>query len=309
MKQLEKREKVLVAVTSLFLLAIVGRWLVVTWREPLNKLGAQQTNLRRDLDRKKKQIQKGQAAQARLDAWCRVSLPSDLETARSLYQNWLLTLATEAGFDGTKVEAGQGRQRGEVYHALRFSLQAQAPLDRLTRFLEWFYAAGHLHQIRSLSLVPMEKSDKLDVQLSIEALVLPEADRKDKLTGESSKRLGASPDAYRVIASRNLFAPYKPSPPPHIEAPPPPFDAAKFAFLTGIVAMDGRPEAWLLVRSTGKKLRLHEGDPFEIGDLRGKVVRIGSREVEVELSGQRWRLPLGDNLRQMREMPQHQEAN
>ncbi len=303
MKQLEKREKVLVVVTSLFLLAIVGRWLVSTWRGPLNQLSAQQANLRREIDRKKKQIQKGQAAQGRLDAWCRASLPSDLETARSLYQNWLLTLATEAGFDGTKVEAGQGRQRGEVYHALRFSLQAQAPLDRLTRFLQRFYTAGHLHQIRSLSLVPMDKSDALDIQLSIEALALPGADRKDKLTNESSNRLGASPDAYRVIASRNLFAPYKPSAPPHVETPPPPFDAAKFAFLTGIVAMDGKPEAWLLVRSTGKKLQLHEGDPFEVGDLRGKVLRIGSREVEVEISGQRWRLPLGDNLREMIEVP------
>jgi hypothetical protein len=304
MTPIPQRQKVLLAVTSLMLLVIVGYWLVSWWRGPLKKLENQRASVRREIDGKLKKIKKGQEAQQRLDAWAQASLPADVEMARSLYQNWLLTLAAEARFDGTKVEAGQGRQRGDVYHALRFSLQAQAPLDRLVRFLQRFYTAGHLHQIRSMSLVPIDKSEKLDVQLSIEALVLPKADRKDKLTEAPATRLAASPDAYRIIATRNLFAPYKPLPPPRVQTPPPPFDLAKYAYLTAIVASNGKPEAWLLVRANGKKLQLHEGDPFEIGDLRGKIVRIGEREVDVEICNQRWRLPLGDNLREMTRLPE-----
>jgi hypothetical protein len=305
MKPLKKREQLLAVALGGFLVLMVGRSLFSMWQGPLAMLRTQKANLSREIERKEKQIKKGQAAQARIDAWNRRSLPTDPDTARSLYQNWLLALAAESGFEGTKVEAGQGRQRGDVYHALRFGLQAHTTLDRVTRFLHRFYTAGHLHQIRTLSLVPLEKSDKLELQLAIEALVLPGADRKDKLTTEQASRLASpKPTDYQVIASRNLFAPYKAPPPQPVEPPPPPpFDPGKHAYLTGIVDVAGKPEAWLLVRTSGEKLKLHEGETFRVADMQGKIVRIGLREVEVELAGQRWRYQLGDNLREMIKVP------
>lgn len=304
MKPLKKREQLLAVALGGFLVLMVGRSIYSMWQGPLDKLRTQKANLRREIEGKEKQIKKGDAAKARIDAWNRRALPSDPDTARSLYQNWLLSLAAESGFEGTKVEAGQGRQRGDVYHALRFGLQAHTTLDRVTRFLHRFYTAGHLHQIRTLSLVPLEKSEKLEIQLAIEALVLPGADRKDKLTAEEASRLASpKPTDYQVIAARNLFASYKPQPPQRAETPPPPFDAGKYAYLTAIVDVAGKPEAWLLVRTSGEKLKLHEGETFRVGDMQGKIVRIGLREVEVEVAGQRWRYPLGDSLREMIKVP------
>lgn len=305
MKPLKRREQVLAAVATALLLVVAGRALWAAWQGPLTVLRGQQAKLAQEIQRKQKEIRAGQLAQQRLAAWNRRSLPSDLETARSLYQNWLLALAEEAGFEGTKIEAGQGRQRGEVYRALRFNLQAQATLERLTQMLCQFYTAGHLHQIRSLSMLPLKGSEKLDVQLSVEALVLPGADRKDKLCTETSGRLAASgPSAYRVIAQRNVFARYRP--PPAVEPPPPPpppFDPAKYVYLTAVVDSAGKPEAWLLERTSGTKRQLHEGDSFAVGDAHAKIVRIGRREVEVELAGERWLWGLGQNLREMTKVP------
>jgi hypothetical protein len=301
MKSLKQREKTLAIVTGVLLVLIVGRWLFSAWEGPVSKLRAQQANLRGEIERKQRLIKRGQEAQSRLTGWNGRSLPSDLDMARSLYQNWLLTLTMENRFDGVKVEAGQGRQRGSVYHALRFNLQAQTTLEHLTRFLHRFYSAGHLHQIRSLSLVPIQNSKKLELQVAIEALALAGADRKDKLSEALSPRLKSSDRAaYRVIAERNLFAAYQPPPPPQSEekpSPPPPIDPSKYAFLTAIVQSGGTPEAWLLERITGKRWQLHQGDTFEVGDLKGKVLRIERHEVEIEVDGQRSTFPLGDSLR------------
>ena len=98
---------------------------------------------------------------------------------------------------------------------------------------------------------------------------------------------------------RNLFAAYRPPPPvrEEVEIEPPKFDPTRFAYLTAIVAENDRPEAWMIARTSGKKHVLRVGDTFEVGELRGKVLQINHRDAEIEIDGQRWLFPIGDNLR------------
>ncbi|NUQ61563.1 MAG: hypothetical protein HUU20_03690 [Pirellulales bacterium] len=295
---LKKRERNLAIVTAVLVVLFLGKMFLSTWGRSGGPREAQRNELTREIERKKRQIERGRQAAARLAQWQRQSLPKDREAARSVYQNWLLASANSVGFDGTKVETTIGRQRGETYYALRFNLQAQATLEEVTQFLYRFYSAGYLHQILNLDLLPSDNGRKLDVQLSVEALSLPQSDRTDKLPEKPSKPLltVSASDYAKAVAGRNIFAPFrKPDPPP---AEPPKFDAAKYVYLTAVVQVGEQPQAWIVNRTSGDCLKLREGDEFRAGDFRGKVQRIGRREAEIEVDGQRWLLPLGDNLRE-----------
>jgi hypothetical protein len=76
----------------------------------------------------------------------------------------------------------------------------------------------------------------------------------------------------------------------------PSFEVAKQAFVTAIVQVNERPQAWLLEKTSGKRQAVFEGDDFQLGELRGKVTRIGSREIEIELGGQKVVWPWSKSL-------------
>jgi hypothetical protein len=84
---------------------------------------------------------------------------------------------------------------------------------------------------------------------------------------------------------------------------PPAFDDAKHAYVTGIVQVDGRLQAWITVRTTGEVLRLFEGDPVKVGLLEGKIVAIGPRMLVLESGEEQTRVELGKNLREGKALP------
>lgn len=267
-----------------------------------NEIVVQQANL----EKFQEQVIRGKKAQDRMAQWNRQALPSDAARAGSLYQTWLLEIAGKAGFRQKKVEPGEARSRGDVYQQLPFTVRGQGTLDELVKFLYEFYSAGHLHQIRRLMIRPLEKSKDLDLVITIEALSLPKADRKEELSKEVGKRLAlGSVEAYRkAIAGRNVLAPYQPptvaaAPPRRTEAEPKvePFDASKFAFVTGIVEVNGKPQVWVKARTTDEKFQLSQGDGLQIGPFQATIARINPRDVEIEIQGQRHTIPLGGNVR------------
>ena len=48
------------------------------------------------------------------------------------------------------------------------------------------------------------------------------------------------------------------------------------------------PEGMVVSRTEGKTLRLREGDELKLGDIVGKIVKIGATYMEVETDGKRW---------------------
>jgi hypothetical protein len=141
--------------------------------------------------------------------------------------------------------------------------------------------------------------------VTIEALSLPNADRKDQLSAEKGTGLRlAKVDNYRdPIVKRNLFAPYTP---PAASATAGKksdkskelVDTAQFAFVTGFTDVDGLRQVWIHDRTSGKHWLLKEGEKFKVGQISGTVRKIAaSREVTLDFDGHRRRLRDGESLR------------
>ena len=330
---LQKREKLLVIVTgALLVVFLIAALFTSGGGGQLSSLRAQHESLSEEVETKEQVIQSGRDEMKQMVQWQKRSLPSKTEHARSLYQNWLRDLVDQASFRHVKVDSSGGQSRGGVYTALTFTVHGDATMDQLSHFLFDFYSAGHLHKIRYLSIKPTKDSTQLSLLITVEGLSLPGADRSDALSEEPSERLKlAKVDDYvKAIAKRRLdderdpaddslfvrdpvdgglFVAYKPPPPPYVapaertEPPKPPeFDPTTQTYLNAIVEVNGRPQVWLFVRSSGKTLKYYEGDKFEIGPAHGTIARIDPREVELTVGGQSAVLALGDNLRE--QMPE-----
>jgi hypothetical protein len=187
----------------------------------------------------------------------------------------------------------------------RFTLtiRARATLAELTQFLYDFYAAGNLDQVRHLDLKPVDQFRELDVSMTIQALSLPGADRKDQLSAAPSGRLRRAnlADYADVIVKRNLLAPYAGGGRSRR------VDPLERTFVTGIVESGGRRQVWLIDRLSGTDWRLGEGQRFDVAGLHGTVKSIAPRDAVIEIDDRTRRFRYGDNLRGGVELPRESD--
>jgi len=97
-------------------------------------------------------------------------------------------------------------------------------------------------------------------------------------------------------------------PPSEPEAAPPAFDKARFAFVTGIVEVNGEPQVWIDSRTDGKLLKLKEGDTVEIGEFKGKIERIFPKKIELRAGDKLMSIKYGQNLSQGQVISQSGES-
>jgi hypothetical protein len=226
-----------------------------------------------------------------------------------LYQNWLLECAQKAQLENIQVDSGEVRREKDLFYRLPFTVRGQGSLESLTRFLYAFYSRNYLHAIQRIAITPLKDGKRVDLLFSIEAAVLDNALAKDSLpTGDIIEaKLDDYKEYVKVIGGRNMFVAYSPPPtppprptPPRTPPRPPPepplLDPIQFAYVNGIVEINGRREVWLYSRLEDKTLKLSENDTFQVGKTRGRVLRIGVRDVEMEINGETRKLTLGDNL-------------
>jgi hypothetical protein len=249
----------------------------------------------------------------RLPALRSRALPSNPDIAKREYQNWLLSRAVAQLKNVSLVAADPHAQTyfdpidkatRTTYVKLHFTIACQGTLDELTRFLFDFYSAAHLHKISSINITPLvNKTSQLDLSIVVEALSMPDSKQTDKLSTEKINRLRfASVEPYRKsIVSRKMFEPYTaPKGEEHAKGPPPTpakIDPLQFSFLTGIIEADGVLEALLYQRTTDEMLKVHEGEEFTIGKVKGKVSRIGYNDIDVEIDGKTHTVSLGNSLK------------
>jgi hypothetical protein len=307
---MQKREKILAAVVASLLALMVCYSLVGRVVGAFSSRRTQISTLKAAIHEKKGLETRGQQAARQLAQWEYRSLPSNQIMAKTLYQNWLVQAADRVKLKNANIDVGRGGNHRNIYHTLPFTLQARGTVDQAVAFLHEFYSANHLHQLRSASIKPVQNSQELDLNFSIEALVLPGADRRDELNQERSNRLAlGSLDEYKKrITGRNLFTPYSPpAPRPAFTAQPtstptPSFDPARFAVLTAILEVGESPQAWVSVKTSGEVIRLREGDTVSVGQFNGTVTRINVADIEIEAGGKRRQLALGKSLPQSIEL-------
>jgi len=287
------RKTILSAALVIMALFYFGDWLLRNQFEgPLASRHRRTAKLQDDILSRQRDLEKARKAAKALDRFKSQSLPSNPEVARSLYQGWLLELVGQVGLTNPKVDSSEPLNRKGMFHQLSFSLRGRGTLAQLTRFLFEFYRADHLHQIRALSATPLQGTDELDLSVSIEALALAQADRKDRLANRVSDRLASSKlEDYQVIEQRNLFGANASS------------DATQYTFLTSVNYVDGQAQAWFTIRTSDDILKLREGETLEIGAFKATVSGITDSDVILESDGERWLVTVGESLTEAAALP------
>lgn len=172
--------------------------------------------LEKKIKERKKVEREAVLAGTRMAAYRRISLPTNLEVARSEYQNWLLECVGNARLANPQVNVGPTRTLTNLCSEFTFIVGGRGDLQQAVGLLYDFYQPGYLHRISRISLKPVPESKQLDVSLTIHAIALEKADEKDQLPPIAGNRL-SQPDlaAYQQsIVGRNLFG--KPNTPPRL---------------------------------------------------------------------------------------------
>ncbi|MEJ5342176.1 MAG: hypothetical protein WHT09_11460 [Thermogutta sp.] len=310
--KLGQRERILALVAAVLIAFVAGRtiWAIVS--TPFRIRQTARATLINSIRAKERQLQDIQKAKEQLKEWAARSLPADPAVARRLYQNWLLECAQNARLEAIQVDSGEVRREKNLFYRMPFTVRGQGTLESLTRFLYAFYSRDYLHAIQRLSITPVKEGKRIDLLISIEAIALDDAVAKDSLPSGPlvERKLPDLKEYVKTIVDRNVFVAYTPPPPPPPPSPPRPtrpvrpptpppepvLDPSQFAYVNGIVEVNGKREVWLYIRTENKTLRLGENDTFEVGEVRGRVLKIGVREVNLEINGHVRTLALGDNL-------------
>jgi hypothetical protein len=157
--------------------------------------------------------------QPRLNRWRRLSLPSDVSLARSEYNQYLRNLMKRTGMLEQSITADKNEFRSAVLHptkpnkvpiytGLTFDVDARASMTTLIAFLKEFQSAAKMHRIKRLTIdrsetVAATKQPKgkgpsrwedppdLMVKITIEALIILDADAVQKRLQETTRRVVA----------------------------------------------------------------------------------------------------------------------
>lgn len=221
------------------------------------------------------------------------SLPRQTTSAQSQYQFWLLELLKFCEFTQQSVESTEPARVAAFGHfSYRFQVRGRGSLDQVARFLYEFYWAAPLHRVATMSIVPVENSELVDMAVTIEAIAIPPLrttdafPSPDRLPGGYIKRLASDHfTSYRLIAERNLLR--------HARGG---VDRADFTYLTSIQEIDGTASIWLTDRTTETILKTEVGGRVEIGSFRGTLLAVQDRDVVFERGGMLWLLAVGDCL-------------
>jgi hypothetical protein len=211
---MNQRERMLALIVGAFGLCIAA-WFA--WSYVDGQFRTRRTkiaNLEADIKRFRTQATQGAKAAAKIAEYESRSLPPDPETARSLYQDWLLGIVRDAGLTEQQVEAKTQQKEGELYISQAYTVSGKATLPQVIDFLHAFYSVDYLHRFRRISLKPIKESKQFEVTMEIDAVSMASAPPATALHGRPSTRLALKKkdDYYTSILGRNLFGP--PNKPP-----------------------------------------------------------------------------------------------
>ena len=303
----QQRERLLVILTGIALGAIVMGMLPAQFTE-INKLKTARENLKKDIDNLIILAKNKDEIQSRLNTLATQALASSGNAGNegiSGYRIWLEDLARKSGlrYLGGPAPVPSGNIRG-VYAKHTFTVSATGTLDQIAEFVRRFHSADYLHLIQNFSPKPSTTIlGEFSVIFKIEALALPQTRGSNvpaatDISEDEGKMLV-------TIRDRAILTQYQPPKPPAEPAPPsPPFFDHPYSYVNAIVEVDGKPQCWIDIRTTGKKYYLFEGESFFLGATRCTVKKIGvaSQRVVIAADGNVYAVRYGKNFDQHDEL-------
>ena len=185
---MNQRERLLATIVGLLLVLVVGFFVFTKIQSAFKKRDQQMTAVRNELDRKQQIIDRGARSARELADYEEISLPSKVELARSQYQAWLSEIAGRAGIKDLEVKVtGQSRLSNDCTQ-LNCGLNGRGNLREVTKFLHEFYSVDTIHRIRRLPLRPVPDSKDMKVNMRIEALIMPTAEKDKQFDTSQSSR-------------------------------------------------------------------------------------------------------------------------
>lgn len=271
--------------------------------------------LAKAIDKKTLEDRQLKQAMAKLRVWEGRSLPPDPFKAQSIYQTWLRDLAGKVKFTDIVVDEvrpmGGANSSERTFTAINANVKAKGTLAQLCDFLHQFHESGLLQRVNQVSIESAKHTGnpELAITLKVEALSMANSPQRATLLVDEAKP--PKPDKafqprkdYDPIVTKNLFVSTfrKPDPAPPINQPYP-IDVAEFVRLTAAINDNGEAEAWLTNQTeAGGSTKLTPGGTFTMAGVEGKVVSISNSHLVIEIKGERFRLDLGNNLKQVQKL-------
>jgi len=289
------REKLLTGAVAAAGVLWFGTQGLTRYRDAVERNEAVKLEAEQALSEAKAAVARGQHARGQLNRWVRQSLPTNREVAESLYQDWLREQLKGAGLEVTQLSENSGSGRAQQYGELAFEIRGTGTLEQLADFLYRFYTAVHLHRISSATISAADGGKKLELTLSVGALVLPDADRTDKLAEGEPRNLPASLEELRSrLVGRNLFVAY--SPKADAQAGAAQDEAAAGATFTWTDYSNYGWRMGVKTKDSNEMKYYLQGDDIEIGKIKGKIVEIENRRAVIETDSGRIEVRQGQNF-------------
>ena len=204
------RERLFAIVVG-FLALIIGVYFVQSWVfGQFDRRHKEIAKLQDEIKKFERTANLGRLASRKIVSYEQRSLPSDVEIARTRYQDWLLGEMELSGLiePDVRFASAQGGDK-DLFVRQTFAVEAAGTLPQLVELLHSFYSVDWLHRITQLKLRPIKDSKLLDIGLHIETLSLKKAASVDKLETRPSDRLAMKTqnEYYDSIVGRNIFGP------------------------------------------------------------------------------------------------------
>jgi hypothetical protein len=213
------RERTLLAVV-LGLLAVLGVGVLAnsTIIQPLSNLNQQinveetkQNGLQRDIKAEQDYVKRVQQLSPRLAQWKKLSLPegdrkpeafkTHLSNLSVKYQQKLSRLLSDRKFQNQTVSPGvfapgprfDERTKKPIYSSLPITLKGETDLANIVQLFVDLSKMPLLQQVKSFSITSQRTSRNLAVQMTVEVLLVTDADTIDKRKEQNDKNSGKAP--------------------------------------------------------------------------------------------------------------------
>ncbi len=292
-----QREKALVGAVATAGALWFGSQGLTQYRDAISRNAAVQLEAEQALADAQFAELRGQKARKQLNEWISQSLPVNREVAESLYQDWLRSQLTGAGLEVAELSDKSGRNRNPQFGEVSIDARATGTLAQVADFLYRFYTAPHLHRLAGATVTATDGGQKLTLNLTASALILPDAKRADRLADGEPLKLAKSLEAYRdALVGRNLFVAY--SPKSDAKASEQKDEIAAGSVVTAMYYGLGGWQMDVRKKDAADLLHFHQGDEIEIGKVKGKVIDVDGdrRRAIIETDKGRIEIRLGQNF-------------